>query len=502
MNDKVEIGQIELEIKLKTISSNEHKIQYCLSEMKDAISDGKTEFKKFWEIKHVCLNLFKEQIPSIARQNLWNEYIEISKEMKNLRDILDEHTAFAIEQIELVIQALEEDLLKNDALLDTIKEIEIPEILISLEEKKAYFLKTQKELTLFNSFAARINSLRKEIIKTNMRIKNKNGFLNRLSKIGDEIFPKRKALIQDLSNEFLDSVTNFVNKFDLKNQTYFDLKEHIKTLQSIAKEFTLNTQAFTESRIMLSECWDKVKIAEKEYKKEKFKFKKNIDDTMVKINALKEIVDGNPLDPKIEEEETDILNYMRSIELRKSDVLYLKSKIRWAKSKIYEEAQIEKIKIIEDKKLQVQKKKDEITSLQDAIKSLITKKDFSIDQLEEEKKIIEEKIKDLNLESIQTLLIEKDLKELDFVIEEKKDSLLLNEDDISTFKRVFNNKQTRKKNLKNYQDFIKKELAGSNLDIEKAMIFRDIVNSQTKKIRLLEESINDLEDKIIELESK
>ena len=331
MNDKVEIGQIELEIKLKTISSNEHKIQYCLSEMKDAISDGKTEFKKFWEIKHVCLNLFKEQIPSIARQNLWNEYIEISKEMKNLRDILDEHTAFAIEQIELVIQALEEDLLKNDALLDTIKEIEIPEILISLEEKKAYFLKTQKELTLFNSFAARINSLRKEIIKTNMRIKNKNGFLNRLSKIGDEIFPKRKALIQDLSNEFLDSVTNFVNKFDLKNQTYFDLKEHIKTLQSIAKEFTLNTQAFTESRIMLSECWDKVKIAEKEYKKEKFKFKKNIDDTMVKINALKEIVDGNPLDPKIEEEETDILNYMRSIELRKSDVLYLKSKIRWAK---------------------------------------------------------------------------------------------------------------------------------------------------------------------------
>ena len=64
--------------------------------------------------------------------------------------------------------------------LNTIKEIEIEKNIKSLLPKKEFYLEIQKELTLFNALAGRINSIRKEIIKTQMRISSKNKFFTKL----------------------------------------------------------------------------------------------------------------------------------------------------------------------------------------------------------------------------------------------------------------------------------------------------------------------------------
>jgi hypothetical protein len=91
--------------------------------------------------------------------------------------------------------------------------------------------------------------------------------------LGDKIFPKRKELIKKISAEFEKDVKEFSDKI-LKASApiripFFSLREEIKELQYLAKLFTLNTQTFNFVRQVLSECWEKIKIEEKEIKKQK-----------------------------------------------------------------------------------------------------------------------------------------------------------------------------------------------------------------------------------------
>ena len=71
---------------------------------------------------------------------------------------------------------------------------------------------------------------------------------------------------------------------------FFALRDEIKVLQILAKEMTLDTHAFTETRLELSKCWDFLKECDKERKKEmaekKEFFKKNVDLIMDKIKPL------------------------------------------------------------------------------------------------------------------------------------------------------------------------------------------------------------------------
>ena len=96
----------------------EGKIRLSIDFMRAALSNsGTPRFKDFWEGRRICLPLFKENISPKVRSQLWSSYIELSTEAKRLKEILDEQSAFAIEQIELAIQALERDLEHYDVLL-------------------------------------------------------------------------------------------------------------------------------------------------------------------------------------------------------------------------------------------------------------------------------------------------------------------------------------------------------------------------------------------------
>src|ERR1700733_14369049 len=95
---------------------------------------------------------------------------------------------------------------KNDtANFNKVKEQAVEKIALqakTLEEKADFYTSLQAEINILNTQAARINSLRKELIKTEMRVRKKNKFFQRLSAAGDKVFPRRKELIQDVSHQF------------------------------------------------------------------------------------------------------------------------------------------------------------------------------------------------------------------------------------------------------------------------------------------------------------
>ena len=69
--------------------------------MRSAPQPQSPHFKDFWEARRLCLPLFKENMNPKSRSLLWAEYIEISAEARKLKEILDEQSPFAVEQIEL-----------------------------------------------------------------------------------------------------------------------------------------------------------------------------------------------------------------------------------------------------------------------------------------------------------------------------------------------------------------------------------------------------------------
>ncbi|NGX49818.1 MAG: hypothetical protein K940chlam5_01422 [Candidatus Anoxychlamydiales bacterium] len=503
LNKNIITEDLDFTKKLDLLSSNEDKIKLSLEEMKKAISkEDRPDFKTFWGIKNICLVIFKTPINEVSRAVFWKEYIELSDEVKRLKNILNEQTNFEAEQIDLAIQSLEEDLKKYDDVLLSMKTIDINEKITLLLSKKSFYIKTQKELNLLNTYAARINSLRKEIIKTQMRISAKNKFLKRLGSVGDIIFPKRKDLIGAISEEFLVTIDNFAENFDLKKVSFFVLKDEIKNLQNLAKKLTLNTEAFTNCRLMLSKCWDKVKLAEKSYKKERQKSKESIDQALLKIGKLKKIIEANPNDKSISNEEKEIFDFIKTLSLKKEDIKFLKFKIKEAKAPMHlktKKVKEEKGRVVDEKE---KNRKAKLDQIKNDIQSLLDKSDLSIEELDLEKNQIEEKLKTFDLAKFEKLILEKDFRALHHLIEDKKEKQSLNSsDEVNQFFIVFEQKKKRRQTLKNHLDNLNKQLAGSGLCFEKAMMYRDLIDEEKQRLRALDKSIHELEEKIANLES-
>ncbi|MFY9715395.1 MAG: hypothetical protein WAJ84_02175, partial [Candidatus Rhabdochlamydia sp.] len=275
--------------------NSEKKIRLNLEFMRQALSQGSSpRFKDFWEVRKLCLSLFKEDMPVSIRADLWNSYIELASEAKQLKEIVDQQSAFAVEQIELAIQALEKDVADMNVVLELIADIVLPEECFSLQKNREFYTVIQRELQLLNALAVKINSLRKELLKTEMRIRIKNKLLERLSVCGNQVFPRRKELIKQISEQFSQDVEYFVysqfREGEMKQLPGYVLREEIKYLQQIAKVLTLNTHVFSETRVKLSTCWDEIKNYEKERKKEtqekKLLFKQGFDLIAEKIQVF------------------------------------------------------------------------------------------------------------------------------------------------------------------------------------------------------------------------
>ena len=387
------------------------------------------------------------------RSQFWKEYIELSDEARNLKEHLEEQASFAVEQIELALGALEKDTDQIQELLAQMADIPLPPNSLPIEARKETYNLIQKELILLNTFAARINALRKEIMKTGMRIRYKNKFFKKLSEIGDKVFPKRKELITKLSDMFHEDVNSFIEEnFKEKiSLPYFTLREQIKNLQNLSKLLSLNTRCFTVTRIKLSECWDKIKLLDKTRKKEqidkKLASKTNYDLVKEKIEEFaKKAVSISEKEAKTIRD--DLSKYMRSIDLSKDHVHRLKNDLTAAYERVFEKEKEKKKKesLIAEEALK--KRSDQVELLESNLSSLL-QKEISSDTLQEEHAKILGEIEELKLSKSELIPFKSKLKMLeDKLFEIKEEEKISSDPSLENLQKFLQVRQDRRLKIK------------------------------------------------------
>ena len=495
-------------------ASNEEKLSLAIEYMRNSLSQhGEADFKGFWEARRLCLPIFKENINPIVRTKLWNDFVNLSQEARKLKDILDEEAVFAKEQLEIAIKALEDDINDYENKLKNIANIEFSVESEFLNQKFEQYNEKQRELNLLNAFAGRINSLRKEIIKIGIRLRYKSKFLKSLSLYGDKVFPKRKELIKTVSSMFVKDIDEFIGKYfgeERSSVPFFVLKNEIKALQNVAKILTLSTKAFTETRLKLSQCWDKIKASETEKKKyvlEKRKdFKDNYDIVHAKIQELEEKCKSGISSDEANSISNAIQQEMRSLELLKGDVRNLKTEIRAALAPITEKEQEEKERIRKSREEEIQKKNSAIEQILKKIDSLIKEEEnYSFEDISKERESILKEIQALSLNKIEKQNIDRALKPLKDVILNKKEKSLLNlsKDELQALdqmKEILSQRIERRNEVKLQLEKYRKDLGSSGLDFEKAMMYREMMDMEKERLDKINELIDEIQEKISEIE--
>ncbi len=496
-------------------SGVEEKIRLSIDFMRAALSNtGTPRFRDFWEGRRLCLPLFKENLTPKNRSLLWGEYVELSSEARRLKEILDEQSAFAIEQIELAIQALERELENYDLHLSLVPGIPFPESLEAFKAKRAAYELMQKELHLLNTLAARINGLRKEILKTEMRIRTKNKLFDRLSKCGDRVFPRRKELIKTISQQFTEDVAHFVESHfqeeEVQKLPLYALREEIKALQSLAKTLTLNTQSFTETRQLLSSCWDKIKSQEKERKKEfaqkRQAFKQNFDAVIEKIQALTALCETEISIEEANRVSQEIFDFMKDLDLGREEVKSLRDAIHRAKRPILDRARtLEQEREQKEREVEV-KKREKIQAVKAHLQSLIAAIDEQDpDHLSVQRDELVQEYAALSISKAEKQIFDRLFKQLKDLINEKKERALmaLSEDDLNSLeqlKTMLDERKERRQEIKTQLESYRKALGGSGFDFEKAMMYREMIEAEKHTLDKINASIDEIEDKIFEIE--
>lgn len=500
--------------KFGSLPTPEEKIALGLQFMRKSISqEGSPRFREFWEARKFLLSVFKENINSAIRSTLWTEYVELTVEARRLKEILEEQSAFAMEQIDLAIQALEKDMGSLETLLKEAGSAEFPQNCQTIRQKSSTYHRIQSELNFLNTLASRLSGLRKEILKTEMRVRFKTKFFKRLSELGDHIFPKRKELIGEISEQFEKDVDTFVVKHFKDGQIigapYYALREEIKALQGMSKVLTLSSGSFGRTRLKLSECWDQVKAVEKEHKKE-INLKKQASSELSQhfMGKIQELasqaaeMELSLLDQAIE----GISEEMQAVELHRDDVRMLRdslAKLR-APHLAAQEEKAREIERAEKEKLRI--KKETLAALEAEIARL-TKEGASLEMeaLMSSFQEIKQKLDELEISKIEKQQIERSLRPLkDLIADCKENSLLHLTDDqrqnLENLRTVLQQKRQRRQEIKEQLKAYRKALGSSGLDFEKAMTYREQADQEKDLLDKADASIEEIEKKIGEIE--
>lgn len=501
--------------KLNEIVEPEEKLRHVIDFMVSALAtkQGAPYFKGFWDARTIALQLFKENINPVLRAELWNKYSELSKEARRLKETLDEQSAFAAEQIEIAIKAIENEQENPSAALESSSESDLLSQSQALKDNVGYFDQTQRELHLLNTHASRITALRKELIRIEMRVRQKNKFFQRLSALGDKTFPRRKDLIKDLSQHFISDIDLFVQQYfsteDFKDSIFF-LREEIKLLQAIAKYLTLNTQAFTYTRMRLSECWDKLKSSDKERKRlraqSKALYKENADVLFQKLQEIEQSLQAAELNAEGAHQALDaIFSEIRQTELGKEEVKALRDRISAIRQPLLEQAKAEEQQRIQQLQEKERQKKLKIQELKNEIQSSIADiENLDAAQLSAKKDELTLKISEISATKIEKQELERLLKAIKEAIVEKKERevLALSDDDrqaIEQLREVLQQRKERRQEIKNQLELLRKGSGSSGLDFEQAMNHNLQVTAEKERLEKISEGIKEIETKIAEL---
>lgn len=498
--EKIDDKPSKIEKSLEGVGSFEEKLKLLIDFMKRALSqEGCPDFREFWEAKRLALLLFKEEIDPVVRSKHWKEYIDLSSEAKRLKGILNEQSAFAYEQLKKAIAALKGDIDKSEILLKEIDGISFPKSARSILKKEKEYNKLQLPLNLLNVFASRINSLRREVIKTDMRVRKKSEFFKELSSLGDSVFPKRKELIKEISDKFSLDVKRFIslNFSDNKEKVPFHLlKEEIKALQNLAKILTLNTKSFTEVRLKLSKCWDSIKTVGMSDKAKIYK--EAFDKVDAKIVELKGEMDRLSPEEVIVKSD-DIFKFMKEVELGRFDIKRLKTALK----ELIEPVK-RKIEKIREKKREeeAKKRKDSIEQLERTVRELVESEDsYDVEAIVAKRDETIKKRDELALSKRERAVIDRWLKALKDVISNKKESALLSLsgdqlEALDQMKKVLADREKRRLETKAQLEKYREAVHSSGLDFEEGIALRKTIDLEKKRLADINIKIAEIKEKI------
>lgn len=495
----------------------ESKLQLAIDFMEASLAQGGTpHFRSFWEARRLCLTLFRENISPATRGQLWHKYSELSKEARRLKEILDEQSSFAVEQIEIAVQALENDIAQFQEQVDKTTwsdQLVFPQL---LKGSVSVYQELQKQLNVLNVQASRINALRKELLKTEMRVRQKNKFFQRLSVAGDQVFPKRKEFIKQISQQFVDDVNQFISEHfgeQSSRESLYVLREEIKSLQGLAKVLTLNTNAFTQTRTRLSECWDHIKVEEKERKKERAQqrvvFKQNADEIQQEIQALKESFQKNEeSSAEAQKKIENIVQHMRRVELGRDELKVLREELAEVRRLVQDKLKADEDQRQHHEQERNRQKKEKYYLLKERAEQLLQRHETQdIDQLVVDREALGVELQESSLTKNEKQEIERLLKPLRDIITEKKEKALLalSEDDrqsLQQLKDILQQRKDRRQEIKNQLEVLRKAAGSSSLDFEKAMSYTAQINEEKERLEKANQGIQEMERKIADLQAK
>ena len=493
-------------------ASPEEQIKHYIDVMQSKLVSSAPQFREFWEAKRDCLPLFKENIPSKARGELWRRYVDLSAEAKRLRDIVEEESLFASEQIELAIQSLVSDLDAMEERLCQMPGLDVVLDLPPMAAKKETYNNEQKKLHLLNALAAKVNALRKETIKTEMRVRSKNKMFKLLSSCGDRVFPVRKELIKKMSQEFSEDIAAFVKMYfeagKKPSVSIHALREEVKNLQSLAKLLTLNTQSFTETRIALSFCWDQLKSWDKERKQERAELrnqqKKSYEEALLKVKEFEIFCSTqHPLQEVLKQHE-EVVSALKALkDLGPLEWNQLKAMLMSYKSPFEEKEKEQRDIFKQQEKEKESTRLNKIVDVRESAQKLLENVDnMSLEEVQAEKTSLEERVRNLTLTKSEKMTLDRFMKQLkDSLLEAKSRKILslsgTDQEKYEELLAVLQEKRVRRTEIKAQLETYRKAcLGGSGFDFEKAMMYKELIESEREVLEKMNAAIEELEGKM------
>ncbi|MBS0622230.1 MAG: hypothetical protein JSR80_04665 [Verrucomicrobia bacterium] len=473
---------------LDQLPSVEEKIRHSLNLMRILLSEGQTpRFRLFWEVRTACIPLFKEGVHPAIRSQLWQEFSDLSKEARSLKEHLDKQSAFAIEQIELAVEALDQETSDLDQKVSQLEPLTLPFPCKLLEGRLSHYDLMQRKLAVLNNSAQRINSLRKEIGAQSMRVRDRTRLFKRLSSIGDKVFPVRRDLTKQISRDFVEEVDRFIaasfSQGEPQGPLYI-LREEIRGLQGFAKLLTLNTHAFSTSRERLSECWDLVRSADKERKKDiaqkKASSRSSLEGFELKLEQLATCALQLTND-QITAELDALSQELKKMDLPPAERKNWRDKLAAVRQQLFERVREEKAK-----------QQEEIQRCFVALKEELHRLEVSREAIDQMREKIErsplargERAKLLN----HLLLFE------DRLVKVQEEAQLAQEGESGVL-FVLRERKKRRVKVKEDIEALRKAAGGSGFDIEAALQLDQQLQAEKSRLEEIEASIAELEQKI------
>lgn len=478
---------------------NDEQLRSLLDTMRLAIEQNSSpQFKIFWDAREKCISLFKEGIHPAVRSLLWQQLRDLSKEARTLSDFLGEQAAYAAEQISMALEALEGEIESVATLRETLDPLVISCRSLGVEGKALDGL--QREAILYNRWTDRILGLRKELIATDMRIKEKNALFKRLSAVGDEAFPRRKELIEEISDRFLQAVNRFAQtSFSDEGPTapFFVIKNEIKELQAYAKMLTLSSKAFKEARVILSGCWDKVRASEKQ-KKELIREKQVADQEVAQ--ALIERVKGLEGDRGVVERGLQELEKeLRGANLEGREFKSVIAQVAAVRGELAAEVKKKEAAAAEASRLLAD-------GLTENIETLVNEgQKLNGDELAKRREALAGKIGLAELVSADRRRLEGQLSRVaDLIVDAEETAFLNTPEDhpeaLSRLEMVLERKSRRRSGIKQRLEELRREAGGSSLDFEAGLRIDGLMREEKGKLILLDGVIGEIQTRLSTLQ--